>query len=142
MRVTFRGTALHDIGHLFLTDGFEHLSPELPAPAPYRPEVRSEVADRSAIRRCRLMPSAKLSPRALPSPTRRNRAQLTVRRFQSQPRGTRLIVSEKAAAKEHVFTIVGTATADDRTWRPPTQSVTLVVSAPEKETAAVAAPAK
>jgi len=66
----------------------------------------------------------------------------TVRRFQSQPRGTRLIVSEKAAAKEHVFTIVGTATADDRTWRPPTQSVTLVVSAPEKETAAVAAPAK
>ena len=88
MRVTFRGTALHDIGHLFLTDGFEHLSPELPAPAPYRPEVRSEVADRSAIRRCRLMPSAKLSPRALPSPTRRNRAQLTVRRFRSQPRGT------------------------------------------------------
>jgi len=31
MRVTFRGTGLHDIGHLYLADGFEHLSPELPA---------------------------------------------------------------------------------------------------------------
>jgi len=31
MRVTFRGTALHDIGHLYLADGYEHLSPELPA---------------------------------------------------------------------------------------------------------------
>jgi len=29
MRVTFRGTALHDIGHLYLADGFEHLSSEL-----------------------------------------------------------------------------------------------------------------
>jgi len=31
MRVTFRGTALHDIGHLYLADGYEHLSTELPA---------------------------------------------------------------------------------------------------------------
>ncbi len=52
----------------------------------------------------------------------------------------RLVVSEKVAVKEHVFTVVGTATADDRTWRPRTQPVTLVVSAPEKETTAVAAP--
>lgn len=54
----------------------------------------------------------------------------------------RLVVSDKAeAGKEHKFNVVGTATHNDRIWRQKTQPVTLFIADPEKETAAVAAPA-
>jgi hypothetical protein len=54
----------------------------------------------------------------------------------------RLVVSDKAeAGKEHKFNVLGTATHHDRIWRQKTQPVTLLIAAPEKETAAVAAPA-
>ena len=53
----------------------------------------------------------------------------------------RLVVSDQAAAgKEHKFNVAGTATYNDRIWRQKTQPVTLVVAAPEKETAAAPAP--
>ena len=51
----------------------------------------------------------------------------------------RLVVSDKAeTGKEQKFNVVGTATYNDRIWRQKTQPVTLMVAAPEKETAAVA----
>ncbi|HTH47135.1 MAG TPA: hypothetical protein VMB21_06465 [Candidatus Limnocylindria bacterium] len=51
----------------------------------------------------------------------------------------RLVVSDQAeTGKEQKFNVVGTATYNDRIWRQKTQPVTLMVAAPEKETAAVA----
>ncbi len=51
----------------------------------------------------------------------------------------RLVVSDQAeAGKEFTFNLVGTATYNDRIWRQKTQPVTLVIAAPEKETAAIA----
>jgi flagellar hook-basal body complex protein FliE len=45
MRVTFRGTALHDIGHLYLADGYEHLATELPARQRHTLTVRLDTPD-------------------------------------------------------------------------------------------------
>lgn len=54
----------------------------------------------------------------------------------------RLVVGDKAeVGKDHPFNVVGTATYQDRIWRQKTQPVTLVIAAPENETAAVVAPA-
>ena len=54
----------------------------------------------------------------------------------------RLVVGDKAeVGKDHPFNVVGTATYQDRIWRQKTQPVTLVIAAPEKETAAVVPPA-
>ena len=53
----------------------------------------------------------------------------------------KLVVSDKAeTGKELSFNVVGTATHQDRIWRQKTQSVKLLLTAPEKETAAVATP--
>lgn len=53
----------------------------------------------------------------------------------------RLVVSDKAeTGKELSFHVVGSATHQDRIWRQKTQAVKLFLTAPEKETAAVAAP--
>ncbi len=50
----------------------------------------------------------------------------------------RLLVSDKAeTGKEHSFNVVGTATHQDRIWRQKTQAVKLLLTAPEKETAAL-----
>ncbi len=52
-----------------------------------------------------------------------------------------LVVSDKAeTGKELSFNVVGSATHQDRIWRQKTQSVKLLLTAPEKETAAVATP--
>ena len=45
----------------------------------------------------------------------------------------RLAASEKTAAKEHTFTVVGTFTAGDRIWHQRTQKITLQVTTPEKD---------
>lgn len=51
----------------------------------------------------------------------------------------KLVVSDKAeTGKELSFNVVGTATHQDRIWRQKTQSVKLLLTAPEKETAVVA----
>lgn len=54
----------------------------------------------------------------------------------------RLLITDAAeAGKEFKFTVTGTATHNDRIWRQKTQPVTLLVAAPEKQTAAVTPPA-
>ncbi len=49
----------------------------------------------------------------------------------------KLVVTDQAeTGKEHQFTVTGSVTHGDRIWRQKTQPVTLLVTAPEKETAA------